>query len=107
MEIRTGYTLDKPVETQAQCDAYTAMVEAVKAHNAACAVGDTLWDIADNPDCYEVTDGGTVREPEEPSDPEPTLKEQLAALQEDNKALKEESEMLKQCLLEMSETVYA
>ena len=49
MEIKIGYALAKPVETQAQCDAYTAMVEAVNAHNAACAVGDTLWSIADKP----------------------------------------------------------
>ena len=35
------------------------------------------------------------------------LPETVAALQEDNKTLKKESEMLKQCLLEMSETVYA
>ena len=27
MEIKIGYALAKPVETQAQCDAYTAMVE--------------------------------------------------------------------------------
>ena len=40
MEIKIGFVLAKPVETQAQCDAYTAMVEAVNAHNAACAVGD-------------------------------------------------------------------
>ena len=53
MEIKIGYALTKPVETQAQCDAYTAMVEAVNAHNAACAVGDTLWSIADKPGCYE------------------------------------------------------
>lgn len=35
------------------------------------------------------------------------LPETVAALQEDNKTLKEENEMLKQCLLEMSEIVYA
>ena len=35
------------------------------------------------------------------------LPETVAALQEDNKTLKKESEMLKQCLLEMSEIVYA
>ena len=63
MEIKIGYALAKPVETQAQCDAYTAMVEAVNAHNAACAVGDTLWSIADKPGCYEVTDGGVKSDP--------------------------------------------
>ena len=35
------------------------------------------------------------------------LPETVAALQEDNKTLKKENEMLKQCLLEMSEIVYA
>ena len=40
-EIILGYALAKPVETQEQCTAYAAMAEAVNAHNAACAVGDT------------------------------------------------------------------
>lgn len=80
MEIKIGYTLAKPVETQAQCDAYTAMVEAINAHNTACAVGDALWDIADKPDCYEVTDGGTAIDPADLPKPEPTLKEQLETL---------------------------
>ena len=35
------------------------------------------------------------------------LPETVAALQEDNKTLKKGNEMLKQCLLEMSEIVYA
>ena len=35
------------------------------------------------------------------------LPQTLEALQEDNKTLKKENEMLRQCLLEMSETVYA
>lgn len=35
------------------------------------------------------------------------LPQTLEALQEDNKTLKKENEMLKQCLLEMSEIVYA
>ena len=35
------------------------------------------------------------------------LPEQVAALQEQNKKLAEQNEMLTQCLLEMSETVYA
>lgn len=35
------------------------------------------------------------------------LPETVAALQEDNKTLKEENKMLKQCLMEMSEIVYA
>ncbi|MDD6630052.1 MAG: hypothetical protein PUE74_03955 [Faecalibacterium sp.] len=35
------------------------------------------------------------------------LPETVEALQEDNKTLKKENEMLKQCLMEMSEIVYA
>ena len=35
------------------------------------------------------------------------LPETVSALQEDNKTLKEENAMLKQCLMEMSEIVYA
>ena len=35
------------------------------------------------------------------------LPETVAALREDNKTLKEENSMLKQCLMEMSEIVYA
>lgn len=53
-EIVLGYTLAKTVETQEQCTAYAAMAEAVNAHNAACAVGDTLWGIEDGESCYTV-----------------------------------------------------
>mgnify|MGYP007039803778 FL=1 len=80
MEIKIGYALAKPVETQAQCDAYTTMVEAINAHNAVCAVGDTLWSIEEETDCYKVADGGTVPDPEDLPKPEPTLKEQLETL---------------------------
>jgi hypothetical protein len=79
-EIILGYTLAKPVETQEQCTAYAAMAEAVNAHNAACAVGDTLWGIEDKADCYEVTEGETVPEPESASTL-PTTEERLAALE--------------------------
>ena len=77
LEVRR-YT--KPVETQEQCTAYAAMAEAVNAHNAACAVGDTLWGIEDKADCYEVAEGGTVPEPE-PASTLPTTEERLAALE--------------------------
>lgn len=87
MEIKIGYAIAKPVETQAQCDAYTAMVEEVNAHNAACAVGDTLWSITDKPGCYEVTDGGVKPDPEDQPEPEPTLIEQLASALADADAL--------------------
>lgn len=79
-EIILGYTLAKPVETQEQCTVYAAMAEAVNAHNAVCAVGDTLWGIEDKADCYEVAEGGTVPEPE-PASTLPTTEERLAALE--------------------------
>ena len=80
MEITLGSTIAKPVETQKQCAAYAAMAEAVNAHNAACAVGDTLWGIEDKADCCEVTEGKTVPEPE-PASPLPTTEERLASLE--------------------------
>lgn len=80
MEITLGSTIAKPIETQEQCAAYAAMAEAVNAHNAACAVGDTLWVIEDKADCYEVAEGGTVPEPE-PASILPTTEERLAALE--------------------------
>ena len=81
MEIKIGYALAKPVLTQAQCDAYTAMAEAVAAHNAGCSVGDTLWGIEEEAACYKVADGGTKPDPADLPKPEPPLKEQLETLQ--------------------------
>jgi hypothetical protein len=80
MEITLGFTIAKPVATQEECTAYAAMAEAVNAHNAACAVGDTLWGIEDKAECYEVAEGGTVPEPEQASTL-PTTEERLAALE--------------------------
>ena len=99
MEITIGTAISKPVQTQAQCDAYAAMAQAVNDHNAACTVGDVLWTIEDSEDCYEVAEDGVVQEPEQ-TKPGSTPEEQIAALQEQNK-------MLTQCLMEMSEIVYA
>ncbi len=82
-EIILGYTLAKPVATQKECTAYAAMAQAVNDHNAACAVGDTLWVIEDKADCYEVAEGGTVPEPE-PADPAPTMEERVDALESAN-----------------------
>lgn len=79
-EIGLGYTLAKPVVTQKECTAYAAMAEAVNAHNAACAVGDTLWGIENKADCYEVAEGGVVQETE-PASTLPTTEERLAALE--------------------------
>lgn len=84
MEIKIGYALAKPVLTQTHCDAYTAMAEAVAAHNAGCSVGDTLWGIEEEAACYIVTDGGTKPDPADPPEPEPTIPERVDALEAAN-----------------------
>ena len=53
-EIVLGYTLAKPVATQEECTAYSAMAQAVNDHNAACADGDTRWMIEDGGSSYTV-----------------------------------------------------
>lgn len=37
MEIKPGTKIPKPVITQEECDAYSAVVDAITAHNAAVA----------------------------------------------------------------------
>ena len=110
MEIKLGTKIQKPVITQAKCDAYSAVVDAITAHNAAAAVGEALWSMDDQPEAYVVVEAGTQPDPADAPKPTPTLEERLVALDklpETLEALKNENEMLKQCLLEMSETVYA
>lgn len=110
MEIRPGTKIPKPVITQEECDAYSAVVDAITAHNAAAAVGETLWSMDDQPGAYVVVEAGTQPDPADAPKPTPTLEERLVALDklpETLEALKNENEMLKQCLLEMSEIVYA
>jgi hypothetical protein len=110
MEIKPGAKIPKPVITQEECDAYSAVVDAITAHNAAAAVGETLWSMDDQPGAYVVVEAGTQPDPADAPKPTPTLEERLVALDklpETLEALKNENEMLKQCLLEMSETVYA
>ena len=63
MEIEIGYTLEKPVVTQEQCAAYTAMADAVAAHNTACGVGNMLWRIEDKEHCYAIAEDGVVQPP--------------------------------------------
>lgn len=117
MEIKPGTKILKPIITQAECDAYSAVVNAITAHNAAAAVGEALWSMDDQPEAYVVVEAGTQPDPADAPKPPPTLEErlvtveaaqtQMAQLPEALAALQKENEMLKQCLLEMSETVYA
>ena len=110
MEIKPGTKIPKPVITQEECDDYSAVVNAITAHNAAAAVGEALWSMDDQPEAYVVVEAGTQPGPADAPEPTPTLEERLVALDklpETLEALKNENEMLKQCLLEMSETVYA
>lgn len=117
MEIKLGTKIPKPVITQEECDTYSAVVGAITAHNAAAAVGETLWSMDDQPEAYVVAEAGTKPDPADAPKPTPTLEErlatvesaqtQMAQLPETLAALQKENEMLKQCLLEMSETVYA
>lgn len=117
MEIKPGAKILKPVITQEECDTYSAVVGAITAHNAAAAVGETLWSMDDQPEAYVVVEAGTKPDPADAPKPAPTLEErlatvesaqtQMAQLPETLAALQKDNEMLKQCLLEMSETVYA
>ena len=81
------------------------------------AVGEALWSMDDQPEAYVVVEAGTQPDPADAPKPTPTF--EVAACYggerpdpdereaETLDALQKENEMLKQCLLEMSETVYA
>lgn len=81
MEIRPGTKIPKPVITQEACDAYSAVVDAITAHNAAAAVGDTLWNMDDQPEAYVVVEAGTQPDPADAPKPTPTLEERLATME--------------------------
>lgn len=95
--IALGHRIQKPVETQEQCNVYAQAAAAVAAHNAGCRPGETLWTIADKSDCYEVVEDGLMSEPAPAA---PTMAEQLEEMERKN-------ELLTQCMLEISEIVYA
>lgn len=91
---------------------YTAIAQAVSEHNDAAQPGEHYWGIALADGTYMVYEAGTV--------PPPPTAEELAAQEEERKKqeareklpetvaeLQKENEMLRQCLLEMSEIVYA
>ena len=105
-KIKPGYTAPA-----AKAD-YTAIAQAVSEHNDAAKPGQHYWGVALADGTYMVYEAGTV--------PPPPTAEELAAKEAERKkaeereklpetvaALQKENEMLKQCLLEMSETVYA
>jgi hypothetical protein len=55
-------SVKKPIDTQEKCDAYAKMAKSVNEHNAACKVGDTLWNIEDGEDTYTVVEAGVLEE---------------------------------------------
>jgi hypothetical protein len=112
-KIKPGYTAPA-----AKAD-YTAIAQAVSEHNDAAQPGQHYWGVALADGTYMVYEAGTVPPPptaeelaakeaeRKKAEAREKLPDTVAALQEDNKTLKKENEMLKQCLLEMSEIVYA
>ncbi len=112
--IRPGYKT--PTETDGTSADYSAIEAAVNAHNQTAQPGEAYWGIRLCGAEYEVYEYGEVPQPptaEELAAQEKARKEAqqrqeaLDKLPETLEALKNENEMLKQCLLEMSETVYA
>lgn len=81
MEIKPGAKILKPVITQEACDAYSAVVDAINAHNAAAAVGEALWSMDDQPEAYVVVEAGTQPDPADAPKPTPALDERLAAME--------------------------
>lgn len=112
--IRPGYTV--PTETDGTPADYSAIEAAVNAHNQNAQPGEAYWGIRLCGAEYEVYEYGEVPQPPTAEELDAQEKahreaqkrqEVLDKLPETLEALKNENEMLKQCLLEMSETVYA
>ena len=81
MEIKPGAKILKPVITQEACDAYSAVADAINAHNATAAVGEALWSMDDQPEAYVVVEAGTQTDPADAPKPTPTLEERLATME--------------------------
>lgn len=109
-KIKPGYTA-----LAAKAD-YTSIAQAVSEHNNAAATGEHYWGIVLDGGSYTVYEAGTVPPPptaeelaqrEKETQEAQQRQEALDKLPQTLEALQKENEMLKQCLLEMSETVYA
>ena len=112
--IRPGYTV--PTETDGTPADYSALEAAVNAHNQNAQPGEAYWGIRLCGAEYEVYEYGEVPQPltaeelaqrEKEKQEAQQRQEALDKLPKTVAALQKENEMLKQCLLEMSETVYA
>lgn len=95
---------------------YTALAQAVSEHNNAAATGEHYWGVALADGTYMVYEAGTVPPPPTAEELAQREKEKREAQQRQEaldklpqtlEALQEENKMLRQCLLEMSEIVYA
>lgn len=95
---------------------YAALARVVSEHNAAAVTGERYWGIALDGGSYTVYEAGTVPPPPTSEELAQREKEQQEAQQRQEAldklpqtlaAQQKENEMLRQCLLEMSETVYA
>lgn len=109
-KIKPGYTAPA-----AKAD-YTAIAQAVSEHNDAAQPGQRYWGVALADGIYTVYEAGTVPPPptteelaqrEKETQEAQQRQEALDKLPQTLEAQKKENEMLRQCLLEMSETVYA
>ena len=109
-KIKPGYTA-----LAAKAD-YTSIAQAVSEHNYAAVTGEHYWGIALVDGTYMVYEAGTVPPPptaeelaqrEKEKQQSQKRQEALDKLPQTLEAQKKENEMLRQCLLEMSETVYA
>ena len=83
-EIKVGYFIMKPVETQEQCDQYSVMATYINNHNSAALPGSALWAIDDKEDRYEIIESGTVPTEEDAIKPrkEEKISESKTALSE-------------------------